>query len=1105
MEGPTNIRVWPDVGAFVERYESARALDDSADLADFVPSADHPDHAEILCELIRVDLEHQWEGSRRRELEHYRELFPAPFEVPDLLHAMAYEEYRLRLQAGEGPTPVDYRDRFGIDGRDWPSSPAAQDPGISESGADEMERAASVYRAYRREGMDRPGELDLLLESSHVPREHAELLRDLDRTDPHAAGRLSEAVGGMPKVGGHFLGFRLCGELGRGAFGRVYLARQGDLAHRFVALKVSADVAGETHALAQLQHTNVVPIYSVHRRGPLQAVCMPYLGSTTLADTLAVLKSHPTLPRSGEGLLSTLDRLKQVGSAQRDSGDVRSTDGRRFRGRKSVATVSDEDCPQAPDTSAAPFATPSPQVARLRGMGYVPAVLWLMARVADGLAHAHERGILHRDLKPANILFADDGEPLLLDFNLAADTKVRFRASAALVGGTLPYMAPEHLKAFRENAPTIDARSDVYALGIILYELLTGVHPFPVRRGAVDDVLSAMIADRIGSPPDVRSTNPSASPSVGAIVRRCLEPDPDRRYQTARELEEDLHRQLDDLPLKHAPEPSPRERMGKWVRRHPRLTSSTTVGLVSALLLLSMTGAFVARHRRYQQTEAAESFRRLGDERQEALALLADPNAGPDAVREGIEVCKIAAGRYHVLDDPSWLTRPLASSLPTVDRTRLREGLGELLIWWGRALALRSGSLGGASGPENLREAADRLARAEACYGPREVPRALLLARAELARRSGVGDNEVRRLLAEAETVPLRTPRERLMAFANRVEPGDRRRLSAFLDAVETNGLQGMDYVNWMILGNWSSKLGRFEDAARSYDVAVSLAPRRFWPRFNRGTLYLEMKEYSQAIEDLDAVIALRPAWAPAYLNRALAKLGQDDAQGAVDDLTQCLGMKRPPTKAWFLRARARRRLGDLEGARLDTEAGLKQQPEDEEGFVARGLARLPGDPPGALEDFEAALALNPRYIHALQDKASVLSSSFGRDVDAVKVLDNAIEYHPASAAALAGRGVLLARLGRREDALRDARAALLIDDQPLFLYQAACIFALTSKRNPADRPEAIRLLAEAVRKDGSWLDVAPQDRDLDPVRDGPEFRELIKAFAVVRSAGVKK
>src|SRR5436305_2044547 len=82
----------------------------------------------------------------------------------------------------------------------------------------------------------------------------------------------------VPAVGEEFLGFRLEAELGRGAFGRVFLARQGELADRPVALKVSADLTGESQTLAQLQHTNIVPINSIHRAGAVQAVCMPYYG-----------------------------------------------------------------------------------------------------------------------------------------------------------------------------------------------------------------------------------------------------------------------------------------------------------------------------------------------------------------------------------------------------------------------------------------------------------------------------------------------------------------------------------------------------------------------------------------------------------------------------------------------------------------------------------------------------------------------------------------------------------------------------------------------------------------------------------------------------------
>src|SRR5262249_55544637 len=157
--------------------------------------------------------------------------------------------------------------------------------------------------------------------------------------------------------------------------------------------KVSADVSGESHVLAQLQHTNVVPVYSVHRSGPLQAVCMPYLGATTLADTLAHLKREAKMPASGAGLVSTLLVRKSGGAGLGRSKSDATADGHPLVHDSSVQNSTTESEPLAINPA-------NQQVERLRGLGYVPAVLWLIARVADGLAHAHERGILHRDLKP---------------------------------------------------------------------------------------------------------------------------------------------------------------------------------------------------------------------------------------------------------------------------------------------------------------------------------------------------------------------------------------------------------------------------------------------------------------------------------------------------------------------------------------------------------------------------------------------------------------------------------------------------------------------------------------------------------------------------------
>src|SRR4051812_3837797 len=107
MIGPTNAGHWPSVDDVVEAYESARVRDGQVDLAKFVPAADHPEYLAILCELIRVDLEYRWQGGRPDRLEHYRDQFPELFRDRHWLQELTYEEFRLRRQAGEDPSPLE--------------------------------------------------------------------------------------------------------------------------------------------------------------------------------------------------------------------------------------------------------------------------------------------------------------------------------------------------------------------------------------------------------------------------------------------------------------------------------------------------------------------------------------------------------------------------------------------------------------------------------------------------------------------------------------------------------------------------------------------------------------------------------------------------------------------------------------------------------------------------------------------------------------------------------------------------------------------------------------------------------------------------------------
>src|SRR5262249_43923372 len=149
---------------------------------------------------------------------------------------IAFEEQRLRSQTEQPPHP----------------SPA--DCPTSRTPAQEV---AAAYQAFRlRQGEEDANAVDRWCRSFRGNSVHAELFRDMHRSDPEAASRLARAVSTLPDMGTDFLGFRLVTELGRGSFSRVYLAQQGELANRLVALKVSTDLLGEPATLAQLQHTH---------------------------------------------------------------------------------------------------------------------------------------------------------------------------------------------------------------------------------------------------------------------------------------------------------------------------------------------------------------------------------------------------------------------------------------------------------------------------------------------------------------------------------------------------------------------------------------------------------------------------------------------------------------------------------------------------------------------------------------------------------------------------------------------------------------------------------------------------------------------------------
>lgn len=174
--------------------------------------------------------------------------------------------------------------------------------------------------------------------------------------------------------------------------------------------------------------------------------------------------------------------------------------------------------------------------------------LQIFRQICEAIHYAHQRGVIHRDLKPSNILVDSDGKPKILDFGLAriTDQDAAFHTASIEVGriiGTLPYMSPEEV---RGDIAAIDVRSDVYSLGVILYEILTGSLPYAVSRNALPEAIRTICESE---PRRASSYDRTLRGDLDVIVTHALEKDPARRYQSAAALADDIGRHLSNQPV----------------------------------------------------------------------------------------------------------------------------------------------------------------------------------------------------------------------------------------------------------------------------------------------------------------------------------------------------------------------------------------------------------------------------------------------------------------------------------------------------------------------------------------------------------------------------
>lgn len=704
-------------------------------------------------------------------------------------------------------------------------------------------------------------------------REELSVLLDCDR------GLAASPFGlNFPEVGESLGAFKIVAELGTGALGRVYLAVQPTLADRPLVLKVTPRDGQEHLSLARLQHTHIVPLYDVQDflAQDLRVLCMPYLGGAALSSIFKALKSIPAPQRTGRDLIRALDEAQvQV---------------------------------------AAPLPAGGSARAALARHSYTDAVCWIVACLAEALDHAHKRDLLHLDVKPSNVLVAADGQPLLLDFHLARQPLLAGEATPCWMGGTPGYMSPEQvaaLAALRWRKPpttTVDGRSDIYSLGLVMREALTGE-----ARGEPGAAA-------------LRRANQQISDGLARIVAKCVAHDPGSRYSSAGELAADLRRHLADLPLHGVPNRSIVERLRKWHRRRPH-----TVGLIAMLLAVGATlfaagaVAVTSLRQRSLQARLEEEWSREHSRSRRAQAAH-DLHQVVERLRYVVDPSVLSPAEMRALDTASssvWearglLTQAKDAALEEHVEQQIRADLRDLAIL---SADFHVSSASSAEVDKAWKQVREQLEEAEALLGSDPVLQLERRLRAEPSARIGAGRTET-------AAPPDLLPQSALQCYTLGrfyMRSGEMRRAAAALE--QAIRLQPNSFWPQFYFGVCSSRLGRHADAVTAFSACIALEPASAPCYYNRALAFEKLGLLARVMDDYGSALRCDPRLAVAYLNRGVLHYRSHRYDEAIGDLRDALERGADPATVHYNMALVELDRHDVQSAKRDLRAALAASP----------------------------------------------------------------------------------------------------------------------------------------------------------------------------------
>jgi serine/threonine protein kinase len=363
--------------------------------------------------------------------------------------------------------------------------------------------------------------------------------------------------------------FQLLSPLGSGAFARVFLARQKSM-ERMVALKISNSAGSEPQTLAQLDHPHIVRVYDQRQTidPPARLLYMEVVPGGTLQDVIARARHAYDGQPSGDLFLAAVDdRLSATGTPIPESSSARDW-------------IADASWPEI--------------------------VCRMGAELADGLAYAHARGVMHRDIKPANVLLSAEARPKLADFNVSYNGGRADENPEDTFGGSLAYMSPEQLEACHPllggSPRQVREPSDVYALGVLLWELLCGRRPFrdetvPQDGGSLVRLQRMIEARRKTEFAELAGQLPADCPeSLRRVLQRALAGTVEERIPTADELARQLRLCLN--PRCWQLLQPPKSKLGQFILKWPVLS-----GVIAGLVPNALTARFNLLYNRSRLAE----------------------------------------------------------------------------------------------------------------------------------------------------------------------------------------------------------------------------------------------------------------------------------------------------------------------------------------------------------------------------------------------------------------------------------------------------------------------------------------------------------------------